>query len=1237
MNKIYKVKWSKVKHQYVVVSELVHNNGKQSGTPRKSLRSRIATPVVCGVIAAFGIYGALPTQQAFAENETINNTLNFPDGNIIVPAYNRTIQVGLKPGVILDGNIFDNDKIILDGNKGTINATNSKEKWGGIFKPTTITTNEFDFNDGGKFVTTEKTKILGKTTSKVEHTAEFNEDGATFTETKGVWPIDSSSSTNIDGGTITVSSDTRKDNKDIIIDGNTGKMTGLSNTTWNEDVAKAAAVKGSEAASTVATQGQLQQAVSTVATEASKHTKMTVNGGNKAPSGRNEGKYTDGNLQLKQTVKDGQTTYDVKLNDDITLGNKGKGVSISGTRGTISATDTILVGVTPNGKQGIVINSGKTDSIVGLDNTTWKSDEEWQKTHVREDRAATEGQLKIVSDKTDEAMTEAEKHTEMTVNGGREAPSGRNEGKYTGGNLQLKQTEKDGQITYDVKLNDDIKLGNKGNGVFISGNKGTINVTDSITVGDPSSSSPVTIGDKYITGLDNTTWKNDEEWQEANVQADRAATEGQLQQAISNIKTNPGWKISANQEDPVNVTTDNNTVDFSNSDENIVIDQNGTNLTFDLNDDITLGDYNNGNGTGVYISGNKGTINVTDSITVGDPSDDSHVTIDDKYITGLDNTTWEEDNVQADRAATEGQLQEAISNIKVNANGGWKISANQEDPVDVDAENNTVDFSNSDENIVISQDDTNLTFDLNDDIKLGNYDNGNGNGVFIGGTKGTIDVTNNITVGDDPDSHVTIDDEYITGLDNTIWTDDINISSADKESEEASKAATQGQLSDVYNTAVKYNDDFDSIMLEGSPYVVNSGTHTGGTHIYNVAYASGEVGSEAVNVDYLNDTINDAIENATFNGVYVTNEDKHLVANPEDPEGKYRPDEKGNIDLVVENKDGEGETVTITDVAKASDVGNRNYNEVTDNTPINNGDDVTTAIGKIDNAIGDRNYSNVEDTDIQDGDDVTTAIGKIDNKIENIATQASSNNIDSGSINDDGTISLNTKNKERGVDGVIQLEGQLDNSVLTTADHSKLQSDGEITLISHDGYDNEETSKVILQDVASKTNLDNLTSAVGASTTTELKESYKGTNYINGAETMVDADVALDTAIYNVQQTSYANDMYLNQRIDNVEGRLSDVEGRIDKVGAMAAAIANLRTMGYDPEAPTEIAVGIGQYRSETGLALGIFHYPNKDFMLSASISTSGDEIMAGIGATWRLGRKTDKEKAKDEESQYFG
>lgn len=71
MNKIYKVIWSKVKHQYVVVSELAHSNGKQSRTSRNSIRSRIAALVVCGAIAAFSAFGALPMDSVYAADSTV--------------------------------------------------------------------------------------------------------------------------------------------------------------------------------------------------------------------------------------------------------------------------------------------------------------------------------------------------------------------------------------------------------------------------------------------------------------------------------------------------------------------------------------------------------------------------------------------------------------------------------------------------------------------------------------------------------------------------------------------------------------------------------------------------------------------------------------------------------------------------------------------------------------------------------------------------------------------------------------------------------------------------------------------------------------------------------------------------------------------------------------------------------------------------------------------------------------
>lgn len=159
-------------------------------------------------------------------------------------------------------------------------------------------------------------------------------------------------------------------------------------------------------------------------------------------------------------------------------------------------------------------------------------------------------------------------------------------------------------------------------------------------------------------------------------------------------------------------------------------------------------------------------------------------------------------------------------------------------------------------------------------------------------------------------------------------------------------------------------------------------------------------------------------------------------------------------------------------------------------------------------------------------------------------------------------------------------------------------------------------------------------------------EGFDGTGFGEGhdikTEKKLGADAALaeqkDLVKVNEEATAAKdaadeNTKAINKEVDErkaevarLDSKIDKLDARVEKVGAMAAAIANLHTMGYDPEAPTEIAVGVGQYRDKTGMALGAFHYPNRDFMLSFSVSTAGDEYMGGIGATWKFGRKTPEE-----------
>ena len=88
-------------------------------------------------------------------------------------------------------------------------------------------------------------------------------------------------------------------------------------------------------------------------------------------------------------------------------------------------------------------------------------------------------------------------------------------------------------------------------------------------------------------------------------------------------------------------------------------------------------------------------------------------------ITGLSNTTWDPTGTYDDgRAATEEQLKK-VSEVAQNANKGWNVTTNEADKTALVASGAAVDFNNTDGNIVIAQDGTNLTFDLNNDLLLG--------------------------------------------------------------------------------------------------------------------------------------------------------------------------------------------------------------------------------------------------------------------------------------------------------------------------------------------------------------------------------------------------------------------------------------------------------------------------------------------------------------------------------------
>ena len=224
-----------------------------------------------------------------------------------------------------------------------------------------------------------------------------------------------------------------------------------------------------------------------VATEAGKHSKV-VNGSN---------------INVEEFDNDGQKIYKVNLNKDIMLGDlTGKNVSISGTNGTIEATGAIAtkdrvyadkgakladIDVTgdtiSNGDAKLALNgaagtagmiNGKGASVYMQDgytviNSKVAFDQNGKISGVAAGAVTADSTDAVNGSQLHAVATEAGKHSKVV----------------SGNNINVEETDVDGQKFYKVNMNKDIILGDlTGKYVNISGTNGTIEATGAIATND---------------------------------------------------------------------------------------------------------------------------------------------------------------------------------------------------------------------------------------------------------------------------------------------------------------------------------------------------------------------------------------------------------------------------------------------------------------------------------------------------------------------------------------------------------------------------------------------------------------------------------------------------------------------------------------------------------------------------------------------------------------------------------
>lgn len=126
----------------------------------------------------------------------------------------------------------------------------------------------------------------------------------------------------------------------------------------------------------------------------------------------------------------------------------------------------------------------------------------------------------------------------------------------------------------------------------------------------------------------------------------------------------------------------------------------------------------------------------------------------------------------------------------------------------------------------------------------------------------------------------------------------------------------------------------------------------------------------------------------------------------------------------------------------------------------------------------------------------------------------------------------------------------------------------------------------------------------------------KDGNYVKKDNTVGQNLSALDKQV----GTNTRNITNNTKMINELGGQVSNLDNRISKVGAGAAALAALHPLDFDPHDKWDIAAGFGNYRNASAAAVGLFYRPNERTMFSLSATMGDDRNMFNAGVSVKLG-----------------
>ena len=557
-----------------------------------------------------------------------------------------------------------------------------------------------------------------------------------------------------------------------------------------------------------------------------------------------------------------------------------------------------------------------------------------------------------------------------------------------------------------------------------------------------------------------------------------------------------------------------------------------------------------------------------------------------------------------------GQLQE-VSNV---ANAGWNVSTNGGTATNV-APGARVDFSGAKDasgyqNIQVTNDGTNVKVALNKELK--GLTSVTTNNAYVT----NVDASKNESVTNVEYVKNQIADAALSAGNGISITDKkINVKLKDGEQ---NLVVNQDGLS--LNTTLNGMEAINGVgggkisFSGGNVTINNNVTFNKDGRIQNVT--AGTENTDAVNYGQLKD--------------YVAANDTHIKG------GDYAvgevTDNAGNksqgVSMDIVNKEGNVTgTVTITDVAKASDVGN-----VTNiNNDLKNPNGTTTVVDavnnlnqKLDKKVGDLNYveggAETKGNYVTNGESTTVSIGKLDQALKDVATTAAKHTTVSGSSNI--VVEPPTTNTDGGKNYNVKLADEITVNSVTANTFTA----GQTVVMNKDGLMvGNKVSVSATAVTAGKTSI----SDEGVKVDGKTYISADGLNANNNKITnVVDGTVEKDSkdAINGGQLHQAKAD--INNRIDGVENqvisnsnRIGQLSSRVNKVGAGAAALAALHPMDFDPDDKLTFSAGYGNYGGENAAAIGAYYRPDEKVMFSVGGTVGNGENMVNAGISFALDR----------------